>query len=89
MQKTGIVVMLVLAATAAFVLLSAQEGATTEQLFNEWRQQHGLMLDLSEQDLLYRLKVFEKNLQIINDHNSKPNQSFKMGINKFTGYTQE
>lgn len=72
MQKTGLVILLALAATAAFVILSAKEGRTTAQLFNEWRQEYGLMLDLSEQDQLYRLKVFEKNLQIINDHNSKP-----------------
>ena len=62
MQKTGFIVMLALAATAAFVLLSAEQERTTEQLFNEWRQEHGLMLDLSEQDQLYRLKVFEKNM---------------------------
>ena len=89
MQKTGFIVMLALAATAAFVLLSAEQERTTEQLFNEWRQEHGLMLDLSEQDQLYRLKVFEKNLQLISEHNAKPGQSYKMGVNQFTAFTQE
>lgn len=89
MQKSGLVIILALAATAAFMMYSAEESQSTEQIFNEWKEEHGLMLDLSPQELVYRLKIFERNLQAINEHNAKPNQSYKMGINKFTAYSQE
>lgn len=89
MQKSNLVVILALVATAAFMMYSAQESQSTEPIFEEWKEKHGLMLDLSAQEQVYRLKIFERNLQVINEHNSKPNQSYKMGINKFTAYTLE
>lgn len=43
----------------------------------------------SPSDEAYRLKIFEDNLKEIEAHNAKPDQSYKMGVNRFTGYTQK
>ena len=36
-----------------------------------------------------RYDTFKKNLDIVSAHNSKPSQTFEMGINKFTDWTDE
>lgn len=36
---------------------------------------------------IYRLAVFEKNLILINKHNSDPTRTYDMGINMFTHLT--
>ena len=43
----------------------------------------------SPADEAYRLKIFEDNLKEIEAHNAKTDQSYKMGVNRFTGYTQK
>jgi C1A family cysteine protease len=88
MQKQQLALILTLAATALF-LLSAQDSArSSQELFNEWRSQYGSMLKLTPEEETFRFKIFEKNLQEINEHNAKEGQSYKMGVNQFTAFTQ-
>jgi hypothetical protein len=47
------------------------------------------MQDLTESEEQYRLKVYEENVKVINEHNGKLGKSYEMGINKFTAYTKE
>jgi len=35
------------------------------------------------------MKVFDENVKIVNEHNSKLGKSYTMGINQFTAYTKE
>lgn len=37
----------------------------------------------------YRFKIFEENVKAINEHNSKLDKPYTMGINRFTGFTEE
>ena len=36
----------------------------------------------------YRFKIFEKNLKEISEHNAKPDETYKMGVNQFTGLSK-
>ena len=47
------------------------------------------MLRFTPEQDEYRFKIFEKNLKEINEHNAKPDETYKMGINQFTGYSKE
>lgn len=46
-------------------------------------------MKLSSSDDEYRFRVFEKNVKEINEHNAKPDETYKMGINKFTGLSKQ
>ena len=37
----------------------------------------------------YRFKIFEENVKAINEHNFKLDKTYTMGINRFTGFTEE
>lgn len=47
------------------------------------------MLNLSPSENAYRLKIFEKNVDTINKHNSLLGRSYDLGINQFTAYSKE
>jgi len=47
------------------------------------------MKDLSADEVTYRIGVFNENLRLINEHNILPGRSYDMGVNQFTGLTQE
>ncbi|XP_074273358.1 low-temperature-induced cysteine proteinase-like [Silene latifolia] len=55
-------------------------------LFEKWCNQHGKSYP-SEQEKQYRLKVFEDNLEFINNHNSLGNSSYTLDINAFADLT--
>lgn len=88
MQKA---IVLTLTLALASLLLLSQEGVekTSSEVFDEWRNTHGLMLDLSPQDLQYRLRIFEQNVKAIEEHNANPAHSYKQGVNQFSAYTQQ
>jgi hypothetical protein len=46
------------------------------------------MFDLPADKLAYRERIFMKNVQEIEEHNSKTDQTYLKGINQFTAYTQ-
>lgn len=56
-------------------------------LYSEWKKNYEVTWDSSED--AYRRIIFERNVEIINKHNSDPSQTYKMGINQFTAMTDE
>lgn len=80
---------LLLAAISCAVFLTSQSGdSNVNELFESWKVQSGMTIE-STSDEAYRLKIFEANLKEIEAHNAKSDQSYKMGVNRFTGYTQK
>ena len=77
---------LILSMLALFggVLLSIQDNDSEYQL---WKAQHSKSFSGAED--FYRRMVFYKNLDEINTHNSNPDRTYDMGVNQFTGFTQE
>jgi hypothetical protein len=47
------------------------------------------MVDISPEKLGYRLRIFEKNLKSIEEHNSNPAHTYKQGVNQFTAFSQQ
>ncbi|PHU20925.1 hypothetical protein BC332_12076 [Capsicum chinense] len=72
------------------VLLIFQEPLCTctsiSDLFETWCQQHGKKYS-SEQERVYRFKVFEENYAYIIEHNSKGNSSYTLGLNEYSDLT--
>lgn len=62
--------------------------SNVNELFESWKVQSGVKIE-SPSDEAYRLKIFEENLREIEAHNAKNDQSYTMGVNRFTGYTQK
>ena len=58
-----------------------------EDLFKEYLKLNNLKF--IEQEYLKRLNIFEKNMEIIENHNSLPGVTFKMGITKFSHLSNE
>ena len=54
--------------------------------YEQWKSEFGMQFDESEDS--YRRLIFEKNLKEIEAHNADETQSYKMGVNQFTGLTQ-
>ncbi|XP_060199757.1 zingipain-2 [Lycium barbarum] len=55
-------------------------------LFGNWCEQHGKTYS-SEQERVYRFKVFEENYAYITEHNSKGNSSYTLGLNAYSDLT--
>jgi cathepsin L len=89
MDKKLIALLIALVSFAAVTFILNPHHKSGDMTFAEWKIEHGLMQDLSESEEQYRLKVYQENVRIINEHNSKLGKSYEMGINKFTAYTKE
>jgi len=76
-----------IATLAALAFYADSNYNQTLQIFNQWKAQHGLSYS-TQLENEYRLKIFEANLQTINDHNSRLGKSYTMGVNQFTGLTK-
>ncbi|KAK9108930.1 hypothetical protein Sjap_016990 [Stephania japonica] len=59
---------------------------TTSDLFDHWCKQHGKSYS-SEEERVYRLRVFEDNLEFVNQHNGLSNSTYKVGLNAFADLT--
>ncbi|KAL5713370.1 cathepsin L [Ranunculus cassubicifolius] len=57
-------------------------------LFHSWCNQHGKTYT-TEQEKLYRLKVFQDNLDFINQHNSNQNSTYTLELNSFADLTHD
>ncbi|CAH9112092.1 unnamed protein product [Cuscuta europaea] len=57
-----------------------------EAMHQEWMSLHRKNYSHLEEHQL-RFKIFEENVNYINAFNAKPNQSYKLGINKFADLT--
>jgi C1A family cysteine protease len=84
MRKELLVASLVsLAILAAYY--SSHEGRT--DAFEEWKGKFGVSWAPEEE--AYRRLIFEKNILSIERHNADATQTYKMGVNQFTVYTNE
>lgn len=82
------------AVLAAFVAASVVTAGTTlseEQyqfLFTKWVQTHGKNYETTN-SLFSKFSTFKANVDLIIAHNSNPNETYKMAINKFADLTAE
>ncbi|CAN6975490.1 unnamed protein product [Brassica rapa subsp. trilocularis] len=56
--------------------------------FQQWMIQFSRVYS-TEAEKQMRLEVFKKNLEYIEDFNTKANKSYKLGVNEFTDQTKE
>ena len=80
---------LLIALLAATLLLALHE-TTGENYaeFEQWKERfEGNFKNEAEE--YYRRSIFYRNLDAIHQHNSNPANTYKMGVNQFTIYTQE
>ena len=90
MEGKNIALLTTLLMVAGILLLGKPETHKTPlQEFREWRNQYAQMQELTPQEELYRLGVYQKNLEVINQHNQLLGRSYDMGVNQFTALTQE
>ncbi|KAM6544346.1 hypothetical protein CsatB_008793 [Cannabis sativa] len=67
-------------------LSSSSPSLSTSQLFESWCQKHGKSYS-SEEERLYRLRVFEDNMAFVTEHNQMPNSSYTLSLNAFADLT--
>lgn len=89
MDKKSIISAVLLVLTASFFVYQSGSQKNLRDVFEEWSQEYGVMLNLSPEEMSYRLSVFEQNLKEINEHNGLLGKRFEKGVNKFTAYTKE
>jgi C1A family cysteine protease len=77
---------LVLAAAAAVCATNTNPREHYEKLFFEAMTKFGFKITNGE-EFIRRLQIFADNVDAIEAHNAKPNETFKMGINQFTHMT--
>lgn len=58
----------------------------TAKLFQDWSKQHGKTYS-SEEEKLYRFKVFEDNYAFVSQHNQIGNSSYTLSLNAFADLT--
>lgn len=83
--------LLIVALLVAAAVVYQQESTTSEVSMTEYLnylQQYGKTIPHGE-ELIYRSKIYAKNIETINKHNSDSSKSWKMGINHFADITQE
>lgn len=66
--------------------LSSSVTTTPSRLFQAWSEQHGKSYS-SEQERLYRLRVFEDNHDFVTKHNDMGNSTYTLSLNAFADLT--
>lgn len=79
--------LLAVVATLAIIAAFHYTQSNKVDAFQEWKGQYGVTWTPSEES--YRRLIFERNLLSIEKHNSDDTQTYKVGINQFTIYTQD
>jgi C1A family cysteine protease len=79
---------LALAFFAAVTAVTQNQPKTIKEQFEQWKAEHGPILDLTPEENEYRLRVFTENVETVNQHNGLLGRNYDKGINKFTAYTQ-
>lgn len=87
MNAKTIAVLLALAGAVSVMLTQVHPEANKSE-FAAWKAKYNIHFT-SEVEEAYREKVFLENLAKVNAHNSKNDISYTMGINQFSGMTQE
>lgn len=65
---------------------SSSSSLTNSKLFQAWCEKHGKSYP-SEEERLYRLSVFEDNLDFVTKHNNFGNSSYTLSLNAFADLT--
>lgn len=60
--------------------------SSSSDLFNSWCKQHGKTYP-SEEERQQRLKIFEDNLEFVNNHNSLGNSTYTLSLNAYADLT--
>ena len=84
-KKTLLALTLLLTASLYFLPDSSAPEADS---YLQWKKQFGIKW-ASENEDGYRRLIFLRNLEIIEEHNKDHTQTYKMGINQFTGLTDK
>ena len=79
-------VLATVACIAAFFAITQVSHSTPDE-FTAWKRNFGITYD--HQENAYRESVFRRNLEHINRHNGLLGRSYEMGVNQFTGLTNE
>ncbi|KAF7817606.1 low-temperature-induced cysteine proteinase [Senna tora] len=82
MKATSILLTFVLLST----LVSFSSSSDTSELFESWCNQHGKTYS-SEEEKLYRFKVFEDNYAFVTKHNEIGNSTYTLSLNAFADLT--
>jgi len=85
MSKTTVIAALA-ALTLLVVLISTPQQENTDA-FQEWKAQYGV--NWAPEQEAYRRLIFIKNYQAIEKHNANPHNTYQMGVNQFTVYSEE
>ena len=85
----GRIALIVLGAIFALATMfyNGQKEATSTITFEEYKLTYGLSY-AGEAEEAYRRRIFEENVRKIEEHNSRNDQTYEMGINQFTHLTQ-
>lgn len=80
---------LIVASLLSLAILAAYYTAHQEKVdaFDQWKGQFGA--NWAPEEEAYRRLIFEKNLIKIEKHNNDNTQTYKMGVNQFTVFTNE
>jgi len=81
MNKTLAIALIAILSTAAILLTSNSH----ESQYLEWKSQFNHQWSAQEDS--YRRIIFKNNLEIIEKHNQDNTQTYKMGLNQFSAYT--
>ncbi|KAF6163047.1 hypothetical protein GIB67_001375 [Kingdonia uniflora] len=83
---SALVVVVVVVVVLLFFNLELCISTPTSDLFSSWCTQHGKSYS-SEEEKLYRLKVFEDNLNFVKQHNTRLNSTYTLSLNMFSDLT--
>lgn len=78
---------LLLLATIVLVPAALHFLAENKDLYKEWKDVHGFNFNNNEDS--YRRKIFQQELESIENFNKMGNQTYEIGINQFSHLTQE
>lgn len=73
----------------AVTLIGTVFYATQDNLdeFSAWKTKYGMKFNQAED--VYRSMIFHRNLDIIKSHNHNKDRTYDMGVNQFTGLTDQ
>ena len=87
MDSKTIAILLAIMGTLS-VLYNQTQPETTLTAFQSWKSKYNMKFDSMFEES-YRERIFLENLAKINTHNLNEHKSYEMGVNQFTGLTQE
>ena len=89
MKNVSISLIALLAYAALYSFTAHNQVDSQRQLYEQWKSENSAFVQIAPEEDEYRFRVFLKNLKEINEHNAKPNETYKMGVNRFTGLSDE